>query len=394
MYRPHAEAHGQRNIIDPTSVLHTMAETGAGAGAGAGAGSGAGSGGAGSGAEARHAEEKAILDGLRAVSSAHDMGASYIPVHLGAFSPMGSGKSTLLNMLFNACGATGPFTAGTGSNTVDGAKTTHGLRGVQLAAETEHNSRNLPIIFDCPGTPASSPLDYFAHDLQNLFWGYYKQGETLRYSANAISRGLRGGTKLVLGKTSVFPMRDNMIDAFLCCVDVDQFCSDTNITILDEGELVVPAGSPLGQLCAQVRSLREKASNSCCNVSPILAFTKWRGVDSYLREKDCSEYVVTAFSLTERHIPYLVGSHLRAQVDDFKRTLRQSCGAQNQLVFFINSAEVCDVTNRLTAEQKRDAQDLLVALTKSAIRANQGRVDTYRGRMSWGKDKKSACAVL
>ena len=249
------------------------------------------------------------------VSKSHALPATFRPLHLGAFSVTGSGKSSLLNMLFNACGAPGPFVAGFGAA---GARTTFHLRCKVLAAEARFDTSGLPIIFDCPGTNEGIPLDYFAYDLQNLFWGYYKQGQKLRYATNAATGVYRGVKKLVLGRTSVLPMRDNMIDAFLCCVDVAQFCSDTNI-VLRAGEIVVDAGTPLGQLCAQVRIFREGGANVCCRTPPILVFTKWREVETYLREKrHCQAYVTIALPTTWCHVSHMVypqwaGGQVQAQ---------------------------------------------------------------------------------
>lgn len=81
-------------------------------------------------------------------------------------------------------------------------------------------------------------------------------------------------------------------------------------------------------------------------------------------------------------------------MNNFKDTLQELCGGENQEAFFINSAKVCKKSKELTQEQMRDARDLLLALTKRAISANQGRMDTYRGKVSWGENRRSSCAVM
>ena len=308
---------GARVVAAASVAAPVAAPVAAGAGADAGAGAGAGAG-ATVAATAVPITAASLVETVRyEVSKSSELPATFRPLHLGAFSVTGSGKSSLLNMLFNACGAPGPFVAGFGAGAA-GARTTFHLRCKVLAAEARFDTSGLPIIFDCPGTNEGIPLDYFAYDLQNLFWGYYKQGQKLRYATNAATGVYRGVKKLVLGRTSVLPMRDNMIDAFLCCVDVAQFCSDTNI-VLRAGEIVVDAGTPLGQLCAQVRIFREGGANVCCRTPPILVFTKWREVETYLREKrHCQAYVTIALPTTWCHVSHMVypqwaGGQVQAQ---------------------------------------------------------------------------------
>ena len=228
---------------------------------------------------------KSIIECVRSqVSQGSALPASLRPLHLGAFGATGAGKSTLLNMMVCACGTRAPSGSGCGTGDVFSTEaSTDSLNSSTLAAESGFDLSYLPLVFDCPGINTEEyALDYFSDELHNLFCGRYRAGDKLSYPTG-ITRSFR--------RTTSDPARGNMIDAFLYCVDVARFCSRTNITIHDE-EVFVGAGTPLCLMCAQVRSLREKASTY---TSLILVFTKWRKVDTYLRvERGCSKCVAVA----------------------------------------------------------------------------------------------------
>ena len=84
---------------------------------------------------------------------------------------------------------------------------------------------------------------------------------------------------------------------------------------------------------------------------------------------------------------------LSGQVDKFKLKLQAACGSANQQVHFIRDARVNNPLE-LSQEQMQDAKALLVALTRRAICANEGRKFTHRGNRAWGKHKQAECAVM